>query len=208
MFSLQTIFGKGDLFFGLLEEVAQTGVLSADALLRLIQDQGAETTLADFKLAREREKEVSEKISQALVDTFVTPLEREDIEELAYKLYRIPKGIEKFADRYMMAGEMLQHIDFGPRPTMLKEAAELVLEMVKLLPKMRLEPTKRLHDRLRNIESEADRLMLETYRELYSGKHTGMEVLLIKDFFELLEKAIDRCREAGAVCYQIVLKNS
>jgi hypothetical protein len=34
-----------------------------------------------------------------------------------------------------------------------------------------------------------------------------MQVLLVKDFFELLEKAIDRCRESGTVVYRVVLKN-
>jgi uncharacterized protein Yka (UPF0111/DUF47 family) len=32
--------------------------------------------------------------------------------------------------------------------------------------------------------------------------------MLVKDLFELLEKAIDRCRDVGNVIYSIVLKNS
>ena len=61
---------------------------------------------------------------------------------------------------------------------------------------------------LRSIENEADRLMLELYREIYSGKLDSLQMFLLKEFFEILEKAIDRCREAGVVAYQIVLKNS
>ena len=208
MFSLQTIFGKGDLFYGLLEAAAEAAVQSADALQRLVKDHGAEATLTDFKLAREREKDVSEKISQALVDIFITPLEREDIEALGNAIYRIPKTIEKFADRYSLAVDQLGQIDFGPRAEMLEQATVLVSEMVRDLRKMNLDHMKGLYDRLRNVEAEADRLILEMYRDLYSGKYAGMQVLLIKDFFELLEKAIDRCREAGAVAYHIVLKNS
>ena len=34
------------------------------------------------------------------------------------------------------------------------------------------------------------------------------DMFLLNGFFEILEKAIDRCREAGVVAYQIVLKNS
>ncbi len=208
MFSLQTIFGKGDLFYGLLNTAADAAVQSAKALEHLLEEQSAEAALTEFRIAREREKQVSAQISQALVDIFVTPLEREDIEALGNALYRIPKSIEKFADRYVLAGERMERIDFGPRAAMLHEAASLVAEMVRLLPKMKIEPMKRLYDRLRNVEGEADRLMLETYRDIYSGKYQGLQVLLIKDFFELLEKAIDRCRSAGEVCYGIVLKNS
>jgi uncharacterized protein Yka (UPF0111/DUF47 family) len=79
---------------------------------------------------------------------------------------------------------------------------------VRVLRRMNLDTMKGLYDRQRNVEAEADRLILEMYRDLYSGRYDGLQVLLIKDFFELLEKAIDRCREAGAVAYQIVLKNS
>jgi hypothetical protein len=78
MFSLQTIFGKGDRFYGLLEAAADAAVQSAGALSKLVVDHGAAATLTEFKLARQREKEISAQISQELVDTFVTALERED----------------------------------------------------------------------------------------------------------------------------------
>ena len=61
---------------------------------------------------------------------------------------------------------------------------------------------------LRAIEVEADRLMLELYRELYAGKYDPIQTFMVHDFYEILEKAIDRCREAGVVTYQIVLKNN
>ncbi len=208
MFSLQTIFGKGDLFYGLLNTAADAVVQSADGLRELVKGHDPEASLADFRVAREREKEVSAKISQALVDVFMTPLEREDIEALGNAIHRTLKSIEKFADRYVLAGERMKNIDFEPRVAMLHEAATLVAEMVHHLPKMKLDAMKRRYDRIRAIEGEADRLMLETYREIYSGQYEGLEILLIKDFFELLEKAIDRCRTAGEVCYEIVLKNS
>jgi uncharacterized protein Yka (UPF0111/DUF47 family) len=208
MFSLQTIFGKGDKFFVLLESAADAAVQSARALRELVKEDGSEPSLAEFKLARQKEKEISETISRELVDTFVTALEREDIEALGNAIYRIPKTVEKFADRYALATGKLSQIDFGPRAEMLEQAAVLVAEMVGELRKMQHDRMKGLYDRLRNVEAEADRLILEMYRDLYSGKYEGLQVLLIKDFFELLEKAIDRCREAGVVAYHIVLKNS
>ena len=73
---------------------------------------------------------------------------------------------------------------------------------------MNLETTKGLNDQLQAIENEADRLMLELYRDIYSDEADPMRYLILKDLFEILEKAIDRCRDAGNVIYQIVLKNS
>jgi hypothetical protein len=58
------------------------------------------------------------------------------------------------------------------------------------------------------IESEADRLILELYKDLFATERDASRLILRKDLFELLEKAIDRCRDAGNVIYAIVLKNS
>ena len=208
MFSLQTIFGSGKQFFGLLESAAAAALDSARALQVMTRTASATPSLEEFKRVRQREREILNEINAALVNTFVTPIEREEIEALAGALYRIPKAIEKFADRYALAAGNLRGIDFAPRAAMLEQAAVVVLEMVKQLKGMKVEPMKDLNDRLSALESEADRLMLELYRDLYAGNYDGMVVLLIKDFFELLEKAIDRCREAGSVVYRIVLKNS
>ena len=208
MFSLQTIFGQGNQFYTLLEEAAVAAHDSATALHAMLRDADRQPALDAFKLARLRERETSDKISQALVDSFITPIEREDIEALGSALYKIPKQIEKFADRYSLATRHLEHIDFAPRAAMLEQASGVVVEMVKQLRHLKLEPMKVLNDRLRSIENEADRLMLELYRDIYSGKLEPLQMFLLKEFFEILEKAIDRCREAGVVAYQIVLKNS
>ncbi len=208
MFSLQTIFGSGKQFYGLLEAAAAAALDSAKALNTMAKTASTTPSLEEFRRVRQREREILKDINTALVNSFVTPIEREDIEALAGALYRIPKAIEKFADRYALAVGNLRGIDFAPRAAMLEQAATVVLEMVRQLRGLKLEPLKELNDRLGAIENEADRLMLELYRDLYAGNYDGMVVLLIKDFFELLEKAIDRCREAGSVVYRIVLKNS
>ena len=208
MFSLQTIFGQGNQFYTLLEEAAEAAHDSARALHAMLRESDRQPALDAFRLARLRERETSEKISQQLVDSFITPIEREDIEALGSALYKIPKQIEKFADRYSLATEHLEHIDFAPRAAMLEQASSVVVQMVRELRHMKLEPMKVLSDRLRSIENEADRLMLELYRDIYSGKLDPLQMFLLKEFFEILEKAIDRCREAGVVAYEIVLKNS
>ncbi|GAB3727892.1 DUF47 family protein [Luteimonas pelagia] len=208
MFSLQTMFGQGKQFYTLLEDAAVAGHDATKALHAMLRAEERVPALDAFRLARERERAASDRISQELVDSFITPIEREDIEALGSALYRIPKQVEKFAERYALATEHLAKIDFAPRASMLEKAAGVVVEMVRELPRMKLEPMKRLGDQLRSIENEADRLMLELYRDIYSGQLDHLQMFLLKEFFEILEKAIDRCREAGVVCYGIVLKNS
>ncbi|MCF7222720.1 DUF47 domain-containing protein [Marilutibacter chinensis] len=208
MFSLQTIFGQGNQFYSLLEEAALAAHDSAKALHAMLKEADRQPALDAFKLARQRERDVSIQLSQELVDSFITPIEREDIEALASALHKIPKQVEKFADRYALATQHLEHIDFAPRAAMLEQAASVVVKMVRQLRNLKLEPMKALSDELRALENDADRLMLELYRDIYSGRLDHLQMFLLKEFFEILEKAIDRCREAGVVAYQIVLKNS
>jgi len=208
MFSLQTIFGSGKQFYHYIDEAAQAAADSARALHAMVREMNREPALDAFRLARTRERTASDNIRQALVDSFMTPIEREDIEALSSALYRIPKQVEKFADRYALAIRHLEHIDFAPRAAMLEQATDVVVEMVKDLRHMNLDRMSAFNERLRALENEADRLMLELYRDIYSGHLDNLQMFLLKEFFEILEKAIDRCREAGVVTYQIVLKNS
>ena len=208
MFSLQTIFGSGKQFFGLLEAAAAAAHNSARALHDVLSPKVEAAGLDAIKLARQQQREATGSISQALVDSFITPIEREDIEELRVALYKISKQAERFADRYAMAEHRLAGVDFAPRAAMLVKASGIVLEMVRELPHLRLEPIKSLEDQLHAVETEADRLLLELYREFYAGDVDAARMLLLKEFFEILEKAIDRCRDAGAVVYQVALKSN
>jgi uncharacterized protein Yka (UPF0111/DUF47 family) len=209
MFSLQTIFGKGDKFYGLLEASADAARQSARALINLLKQKTPNPSLDEFRVARRREKQLMGEISQALVNTFVTALEREDIEALSTALYKIPKTVEKFAERYALFASQLMDIDYVSRAVMLEKACDVIAEMVAQLRRgMVLETMKEMNDRMQAIEGEADRLILDLYRELYSNESNASSLLLRRDLFELLEKAIDRCRDAGNVIYTITLKNS
>ncbi|MEO8011340.1 MAG: pit accessory protein, partial [Dokdonella sp.] len=124
-------------------------------------------------------------------------------------LYKIPKTVEKFAERYAMFAERLVDIDYSARALMLERACEVIVRMVGELRRgLKLDVMHDLNERMQAIEAEADRLILELYRDLFVEGADTSSLLLRKDLFELLEKGIDRCRDAGNVIYHIALKNS
>jgi hypothetical protein len=76
-----------------------------------------------FKLARLRERAASDKISQALGGQLHDPDRARRHRSAGLKrCTKIPKQIEKFADRYSLATTHLEHIDFAPRAAMLEQA--------------------------------------------------------------------------------------
>jgi uncharacterized protein Yka (UPF0111/DUF47 family) len=165
--------------------------------------------MAEFAAARAREKALAAQISEELVNTFVTALDREDIEALNSALYKIPKTVEKFAERYEIVAQRLAGVDFAQRAMVLERSSAVVVEMIGELRRgLRIDPVKKLQDRLQTLESAGDRMLLAPYRTLYVEGNDAMRAMLAKDLFELLEKAIDKCRDVGNIVYSIVLKNS
>ena len=209
MFSLQKLLGKEDKFFTLLEASAEEARGSVQALVKLSQTLDNPPPAEEFSYARQKGKQITREISAAVYTTFITALEREDIEELSNALYKIPKMIHKFATRLLATPQYVRGIDFSRQIGLLERATDIVLELVKSLRQgMDLEKVKDLNDKLQFLESEADNHMMLLYQDLFSGKHEPVQVIVLKDLYELLEKVIDRCRNVGIVIARIALKNS
>lgn len=208
MFSIQKLIGGDQIFFELLEKSADEARESVQVLVKLLASPSA-SSLDDFALLRKKDKRITEEISERLTTTFVTPLEREDIEALSTALYKIPKTLEKFGERLLLCPERVRRTDFNRQAGLLERAADVVLLMVKeLRSSPDLEKIKEQNDKLQYLEGEADKLMVELLRDLYAGEKDAVSVIALKDLYDLLEKVIDRCRDCGNVIFHIVLKNS
>lgn len=211
MFSLQKLFGSKDVFFDLLEQSAGEARSSVQALNRVLTHPDQTPSLEEFRRAKENDKRITEEIGEALVKTFVTTLEREDIEVLSAALYKIPKTVEKFAERYIISSAVVRGTDFSRQVALMDGAAQQVVGMVGLLRDLgsgRLDQAKQMNNALQQIEGDADKLILEVLKDLYSGRHDATKVMALKDLYELIEKVVDQCRDAGNVVTHIVLKNS
>ena len=209
MFSLQRILGQERRFFELLEASAQESRESARLLMEMLNALPEHRQLEEFSRVRRKDKRITQELTELLCKTFVTPLEREEIEALSHALYKIPKTAEKFGERLLLCPERLEEIDFSRQAGLLVQATDTLLEMVRELGTGKhLERVKAQNDQLQRIEGEADDLILEMLQHLYRTHTDPVTILLCKDLLELLEKVIDRCRNAGNVIFQIVLKNS
>jgi uncharacterized protein Yka (UPF0111/DUF47 family) len=209
MFSLQKLFGKDDKFFRLMENSAEETRASIKSLIGLMNTPEEKRSLDEFVEIRRKDKKITKELTEHLCKTFVTPLEREDIEALSEALYKIPKTVEKFSERLLIADHLVRGIKFDRQMAMLEQAADTVILLVKELRKgVNVERVKTQNDQLQFIEGEADKLMLESLRELYNGDHSVIRVMLLKDLYELLEKVFDRCRDVGNIVFHIVLKHS
>ena len=212
MLSLKKLFGKDEKFYDLLEASAEQALASTQLLANYLQRSQSFTSandLDEFIQSRRKDKRITQQITEELCKTFVTPIEREDIEALSLALYRIPKIVEKLVERLSIYPGRLPREGFQRQAVLLSQAAESVVFMVKQLRNgAKMKGIQEANERLQFAEGEADKVMLALVKDLYNGPYDAKQFVVLRELYEMLEKVIDRCRDAGNVVMHIVLKNS
>lgn len=211
MLSLKKWFGKDEKFFDLLEAGAEEAKASVALFATYLGKATGNSAvpLDEFIQARRKEKRIRHTMTEELSKTFITPLEREDIESLSWALYRIPKQVEKIVERLSIYPGRVPVSAFQRQAELMLQAADAVVFMVKQLRGgTTIEKIREANDRLQFAEGEADKVMLALLKELYHGPHDARELVVLQELYEMVEQAVDRCRNAGNIVVQIVLKHS
>lgn len=181
----------------------KTFVESADAAEQV---RAAEAITA----ARRQSKELTADITAELCRTFITPFDREDIQDIAADLYKIPKTIEKIKNRLSTHRISSVKGDFSRQIDVIVQEAEAMEEMVAALIKPGYDD-KRIFAKarqLQELENKGDDILSELLVELFQNNADARDLILRKDIYDMLEKVVDRYRDAAGVALQIVLKHS
>jgi uncharacterized protein len=205
---LGQVFAPRDrVYFELFEEAGRNILEAADLLDRLLSGYPESKDLAREILECEHEGDrITHDIIQRLNQTFVTPIDREDILALASALDDIVDFTEEVADYlglYRIEAPMDQAIKLAQ---VLKAAARQIAEAI---PRLR-----GFHDisgytvEINRLENEGDRITREAVASLFDGGIDPMVVIRWKDVFERLEEAIDAAERVANILEGIVIKNS
>src|SRR5205814_10050565 len=190
MFSISRFLGHDEKFFDLLEASAQQADSSVHHLIDLLaklEKSESMSDLAAFVESRHEDKRITQQLTEELSKTFVTPLEREDIQALASALYKIPKTVEKIGERILICPEDLHGRSFQRQVQLLDRAAETVLAMVKQLRKgTDIGTAREMNARLQTIEGDADKLELELLRDLFRAEYSTIHIIIPRHLHELL----------------------
>ena len=118
--------------------------------------------------------------------------------------------MEKIAERVSISPASNQVLPTVQKQlTLLCRGANVVEKMVShLCAGMHGEAIKDEYAQLQALESEADKTMIDLLKGLYQGESEARVIIAWKDVYDLLEKAVDRCRDAGFVVFHVVLKNA
>lgn len=212
MSALQRIFGRDTKFYDLLEAGAAAAKQSATTLVAVLpklSSSPSNEVLTELSLARRKHKRIAQDTTEELCKNFITPLEREDIEALSTALFKISKVVEKIGERLLIGPPGVDFQSIGRQIAMLEQASAVVAKMVtELRAKSHGELIRDDYERLQAIEGDADKLMNDLLRTIYHADTDPRVLVFTKDLYELIERGVDRCRDAGSVVFHVTPKYS
>jgi predicted phosphate transport protein (TIGR00153 family) len=208
MARLSAIFApKEREFFDLFEEAGANIQRAAELLERMLDRWPDHGELArDVVVCEQEGDRITHDIIQRLNQTFVTPIDREDIYALASALDDIVDFIEEVSDFLglyrieapMEQAQRLAHV--------LHEACR---QISAAMPRLRTFRDMRHYTvEVNRLENEGDRITREALASLFERGIDPMMVIRWKDIFERLEDAIDATETAANILEGIVIKNA
>ena len=200
-------------FFDLFNRSAdntQEGARLLDDLLHNYVD--VERKVRHLKDIEHTGDEITHEVFGALHRTFVTPIDRDDISNLASSLDDVIDWIEEVGRRIH-----LYHVD-DPTPIarqfsrVILEQAEQIARAVPLLESRReTGALQRAIQEIHRLENEADDLLAQAIAHLYDGVSEVPELIKAmrwNDLYQLLEDTTDKCENVATVLSNIALKNA
>ena len=198
---------KDRQFFDLFEEAGGNIVRAAGLLEEMLLEYPERSDLAREILICEQDGDrITHDIIQRLNQTFVTPIDREDIYELASALDDVVDYTEEVADYlglYKIEAPMTQAQDLA---RVLRAAGRQIAEA---MPRLRgFKDITHYTVEINRLENDGDRIVREAIASLFDNGIDPMVVIRWKDIFERLEEAIDATEHVANILEGIVIKNS
>ena len=208
MVRLAQVFVPNDReFFDLFEEAAQNILRGADLLDQMLAGWPDKANLArDLLIAEQDGDRITHDIVQRLNQTFVTPIDREDILELA-------SGLDDVLDMAEEVGDFLGLYKIEAPMSQSQRMAHILLQscrqIAEAMPRLRkFEDISHYTVEIHRLENDGDRVVREALASLFEEGIDPMVVIRWKDIYERLESAIDATERVANILQNIVIKNT
>jgi uncharacterized protein len=194
-------------FFDLFEEAGGNILRAAGLLERMLREFPEQNELArDLLICEQEGDRITHDIIRRLNETFVTPIDREDIFALASGLDDIVDYTEEVGDYlglYKIEAPMVQAQELAK---VLHQASRQISEA---MPRLRgFKDLSHYTVEINRLENDGDRITREAIAALFDNGIDPMVVIRWKDIYERLENAIDATEKVANIIEGIVIKNS
>ncbi|MGL4992504.1 MAG: DUF47 domain-containing protein [Sarcina sp.] len=152
-------------------------------------------------------------IIQQLNDSFITPIDREDIFFITKRMDDIIDNIESVVHRFIMFNIVKSNEETKVFIKFLINSVEEIVELMKVLPTMSKESSKRVIKEkviaVNRIENEADIFFREIVGKMFRAENIDpLEIIKWKDIYQRFENTIDSCEDVVNVIEGVVMKHA
>jgi predicted phosphate transport protein (TIGR00153 family) len=194
-------------FFDMFNEAARNIHQGARAFHQMLEDfQGTDEQWRAVEEYEHEGDKITHRILRTLHQTFITPVDREDIHRLTVALDDVIDLIEASAAR------MAMYKVVKPTPEALRLAALIVRSTDQIVRGVtglpRFEEIQEHCIEINRLENEADEVSREAIAALFVGEVPPIEVIKWKEIYETMETATDRCEDVANLLEEIALKHS
>ena len=204
MFSL---FPKEENFFLLFRRQAALVRQGCEQLQQMMEhfDQ-LDDRARRLKDVEHQGDQVAHEVFERLNRTFITPLEREDIHDLASGLDDVLDAVEAIGSRIVLFKVRQPTPEARRMTVILVESSVQIEKAIEHLKEFKqlMEFTIEIH----RLENEADAISRVVVADLFSGGHDLLDVMRWKELYGRLENAADRCEDVANAIESIVIKSS
>jgi predicted phosphate transport protein (TIGR00153 family) len=149
---------------------------------------------------------LTHEIIQRLNRTFVTPLDREDIHELARSLDDVMDAIDASATVVRLYG--IDKVRPGARELsrLVSDSVQQIVRATRALEKRR--GVAECAVEINRLENEADRAHQAAVQSLFAEERDAVVIIKWKEVLDFLEQATDRCEDVANVLEGVVVKHA
>lgn len=195
-------------FFDMFVEMAQNLVDGARLMKSLLENfQDVPAQVAKLKDIEHKGDDMTHSIITKLNQTFITPFDREDI-------HRLASSIDDVLDLLNAAGDRMMVYKITAVPKESAHLAALILqqaeELAKAVAVLEKQHQSVLHHcvEINRLENEADRVTREAVGHLFDVEKDPIQLIKIKELYEVLELATDKAEDAANVLESVILKSA
>jgi predicted phosphate transport protein (TIGR00153 family) len=200
---------KEDPFFEIFIEMAKIGHDAARKLHELVKiPRSIEAKIREIEELEHKGDVQVHSLLALLNQSFITPLDREDLFQLGKEIDDITDAIESTAHLFQMMNirkvreEAIKMVD-----CIIDSTAELVLLMQELKKLKKSKDLQKKVIELNRLENEGDRIYRSAVQKLFAREKNAIEVIRWKEFFGYLENVIDACEDTANLVAGVVMKN-
>ena len=194
-------------FFDMFTEVSENLTEAARLLHGMLKhpvDLNSKTK--QLQELEHRGDELTHNIIRMLNQTFITPFDREDI-------HRLTSSLDDVLDFVNAAAVRMALYKITSPPAAAAELAALIISQSEELSKgvSLLETSRKVLDHcteVNRLENEADRVSRRAIAELFDREKDPIQLIKIKELYEVLETATDKAEDAANVLEAVVLKSA